>query len=110
MTESGDLARIEPSAKRRLRLTGSAAREETLHADIFIQIRPMDALATRDQTPVGALLWSPMRQTGEPGEWRRDRSAIRKIQDQSIITYAYVLGQRLPELTPRNTHATTSTK
>jgi len=89
---------LQPSAERLLRLTRSATRTETLHADIFIQIWPVDPLAARDQTPVGALLGRPMRQTREPGEWHCNGSAIRRVRDQSIIAYA--LGKRLSELTP----------
>jgi hypothetical protein len=38
-----------------------------------------------------------MRQTREPREWRRDGSPIRKVRDQSIVAYAYALGQCSPE-------------
>ena len=45
----------------------------------------MDSLATRNETPVGALRWCPVRQARKPGERHRDRPPIRKVRDQSII-------------------------
>lgn len=99
---------LKPAAKRLVRLTGLATGQETLHADIFIQVGPVYPLATRDQPPVGALLRRPMRQTREPRERHRDRSAIHQVRYQGVVTYAYVLGKCISEFTPRNTHAMTS--
>jgi hypothetical protein len=92
----------EPPAKRLLRLAGFATRQETRHADIFIQLRPVDALATSNQTPVGALRWRPACQSREPSEGHRDRPAIREVNGQSIIAYAYALGQRCFKFSPRS--------
>src|SRR5450759_339834 len=89
---AGRFTPLEPPAKRLLRLTRSATRQETFHADIFIQIRPVDPLATGNETQVGPFRRFPVCQTREPGEWHRDRPAIRKFRDQSIIAYAYALG------------------
>src|SRR6266478_3046842 len=80
----------------------SATRQETIHADIFVQIRPVDPLATGNQTPVSPLRRCPVRQTREPRERNRDRSAIRKVGHQSIVAYAYAQGQRSYEFTPRS--------
>src|ERR1019366_5746175 len=107
---AGQFPPLEPPAKRLLRLTGSATRQETLHADIFIQIWPVDPLATGNETPVGPLRRCPVRQTREPREWHRDRPAICKFRDQSIIAHAYALGQCFPEFSPQSTHAMTSTR
>jgi hypothetical protein len=101
---------LEPPAERLLRLTRSATSQETLHADIFIQIRPVDPLATGNETPVGPLRRRPVRQTRKPGEWHRDCPAIRKFRDQSILAYSCALGLCIPKVSPRSTHAMTSTK
>src|ERR1017187_620312 len=107
---AGQFPPLEPPAKRLLRLTRSATRQETLHADIFIQIWPVNPLATGNETPVGPLRRCPVRQTREPREWHRDRPAICKFRDQSIIAHAYALGQCFPEFSPQSTHAMTSTR
>lgn len=110
LTFAGRFPTLEPPAKRLLRLTRSATSQETLHADIFIQIRPVDTLATGNETPVGPLRRCPMRQTRKPGEGHRNRPAIRKFRDQSIIAYTCALGLCVPKFSPRSTHAMTSTK
>jgi len=76
----------EPPAKRLLPLTRSAASQDALHADIFIQIRPVDPLAACNETPVGALGGRPVCQARVPGEWRGDRPAIRKVTRASLLT------------------------
>jgi hypothetical protein len=107
---AGRFPPLEPPAKRLLRLTRPATRYETLHTDIFIQIWPVDPLATGNEPPVGPLRRCPVRQAGEPREWHRDRPAIRKFRDQSIIAHTYAQGQRFSEFSPRSTHAMTLTK
>src|ERR1035438_131943 len=106
----GQFPPLQPSAKRFLRLTRPATRQETLHADIFIQIWPVDPLATGNQTPVGPLRRCPMRQTREPPEWHRDCPAICEFCLQSVIAHIYALGQCFPEFSPQSTHAMTSTR
>jgi hypothetical protein len=100
---------LEPPAKRLLRFTRSAARKETLHTDIFIEFRPVDPLAARNETPVGALGCGPVRQAREPCEWRRDCPAVRQVHNQRIIAYTYTLCECFPEFSPRSTHAMPST-
>ena len=101
---------LEPKAKRFLCLTGSATRQETRHADIFIQLRPMDTFASRDQTPVGALRWCSVRQAREPGKRHRDRPAIREVRNQSVVANAYTLSKCFLDFSSRSIHARTSTK
>jgi hypothetical protein len=101
---------LEPPAQRLLSLARSATRQETRDADIFIEIGPVDPLATSNKMPVDPLRRCPVRQTREPRERYGDRSAIRKVRDQSIIAYAYALGECSPEFSPRSAHAMTSTK
>ena len=101
---------LEPSPKRLLRLTRSTTRQETLHADVFIQTWPVDPLATGNETPVGPLRRCPVRQTREPRKWHRDRPAIRKFRDQGVIAYTCALSLCVPKFSPRSTHAMTSTK
>ena len=107
---AGRFPPLEPSPKRLLRLTRSTTRQKTLHADVFIQTWPVDPLATGNETPVGPLRRCPVRQTWEPRKWHRDRPAIRKFRDQSIVAHTYALGQCFLEFSPRSTHAMTSTK
>jgi hypothetical protein len=100
---------MEPAAKRLLRLTRSTAGQKALHADIFIQIRPVDPLATRDETPVGAFHSRPVCQTGEPGQWHGDGPTIRQVYNQRVIADTYTQGPCFPEFSSRNTHAISAT-
>jgi len=88
LLSTGRFPALEPTTKRLLRLTRSATCQEALHADIFIQIWPADPFATRNQAPVGAFRRRSAGQTWKPGEWDCDGPAIRKVRDQSIVTYA----------------------
>jgi hypothetical protein len=101
---------LEPPAKRLLRFTGSSAGQKTGDADVFIQVRPVDALAARNQAPVGALRRRPVSQTREPGQRRRNRPAIREVRHQRVVTNADAPGQRFRYFIPRSTHAMTPTK
>jgi hypothetical protein len=89
----GGLALLEPAAKGLLRFARATACQQTLHADIFVQVRPMDALAAGDETPVGSLRGRPVRQAREPREWHRDRPAVRKISYESVVAKTNVLSQ-----------------
>src|ERR1019366_2950481 len=109
LTPASRFPPLEPPPKRILRLTRPAARQEALHADILIQIRPVDPFAASNETPVGALRSGPVCQTREPGEWHRDRSAIRKVHDHPIVAHTYGLAQCFSEFSSRSTHAMTST-
>jgi hypothetical protein len=96
---------MEPPATRLLRLAGSTARQQTLHTDIFIQVRPVDPLAAGDKTQVRSLHGRPMRQSREPHDGHGDRPAIRKFRHQSIVAQTYAPGQCFPEFKARSTHA-----
>lgn len=101
---------LEPPPKRLLGLSRSAARQEALHTDIFIQIRPVDTLASPNQTPLPSLAYAPLCQAWEPGQRNRDRPAVSKVHDQSIIAHRYALCHWLYKFSPGSTHAMPSVR
>jgi hypothetical protein len=100
---------MEPPAQRLLRLTRSTTCQEASHANVFIEVGPVDPLAATDETPVGTLRRSPVRQTRKPSEWHCDGPAISEIHHQIIIACAYALGHCRCVFMLRSTHAMTST-
>jgi len=72
---------LDASAKGILSLAGLSAGQETFHADIFIQVGPVNSRAVSDKTLVRAFAYRAVRQTGKPGERHGNRPAIRKIGD-----------------------------
>jgi hypothetical protein len=88
---------FEPATKRVLCFARPPARQQALHTDVFIQVRPVHSLTTSNETPVSTLVRSPVRKAREPGEGDCDRPAIHKFHHQSIIVHVYALGQRFPQ-------------
>ena len=70
-------------------LARSPTCEKALDADVFIQIRPMNSLASTDQSPVLQLRGSGMRKPREPRKWSHDGSSVREIYGERIIAYRH---------------------
>ena len=92
-------AGLQPSSERVLCLAGSPAGEKASDTDVFLKIRPVNALSTAYQPPVGAFCGRPMCETGIPQQWHAHRSAVDEINDQSILRDCHGLGERLPQIT-----------
>jgi hypothetical protein len=105
---AGGASALKPSAKGLLRFPGSAPRQKTLNANIFVQIRPVNCFAAPNYTPMRPFFWRPVRQTGEPGKWHCNCPTIRKIGDQRFITDPYILDKCFPDFRIRSIHAMTS--
>ena len=101
-------ARCQPFLERRLALTRRESGKQSLNADVFIQVRPMDTEAASNKSPVVSLLRCPALQTRIPHERRCDRSAVDQVDDQCISRHPDLLGPWCRDLTRQNTHATTS--
>jgi hypothetical protein len=76
---------MEPAPKGRLDLAGPTARQQAFHADILVQVRPMDSYAATNETPIGPLRWRPVRQARKPSQRHGNGPAIGKIDDQRLI-------------------------
>ncbi len=70
------LSSAEPLFEGALALAGRLAKENVFNADVFIEIRPVNALSPGNQAPVIALLGSRMQQPRIPCDRGRDRSPI----------------------------------
>lgn len=105
----GSFPSLEPAAKGVLRFARSAARQQALHADVFVQFRPVDSFATGDETPVVPFGRSSVRQTREPRKRHGDRAAVGEIRNEGILSDTHATRQRGPEFSSRNIHAMTST-
>ncbi|MGH2670402.1 MAG: hypothetical protein ACRDH5_15030, partial [bacterium] len=63
---SSGRAGVQPSSERGLRLPRRSASEKTGDIDVFVEVGPVNAFATADQTPIGAFRRCPMRQARVP--------------------------------------------
>ncbi len=99
------LSRLEPAPKGLLSLARPPACQEAFHANILVQVRPVDSHAAANKTPIGSLRRRPVRQAREPGQRRSDCSAIGKIDDQRLVARSHALSNCVPEFSSRNTHA-----
>jgi hypothetical protein len=63
--------------------------QQTLDADIFVEIRPVDALASPDEPRVIPLGSSPVSQAWEPTDGHGDHAAIRKLESQRVVAYCH---------------------
>jgi len=89
----------EPLGARRSISEGSlvsrprGARQGTSDTDVFVEIRPVDALAATDQTPVRTLRGRPVSKARVPRQGYADGPAVDEIDDQSIFRDCQHAGQ-----------------
>lgn len=62
-----------------------AASEETFHAQVFIDVRPMDAVAGTCNLQVGPLGGGCLQEPRKPGEWHRKNPPIRQVHGQRSL-------------------------
>src|SRR4051794_11086044 len=75
----------EPLLKRALALRRRLPSQEVGDANVFIDLRPMNALAAADQSPGGAFFGACMRQAGIPSKRRGDRAAVRQLHGHRVF-------------------------
>ena len=92
-------AGLEPSSEGVLCLAGRPADEKASDTDVFVKIRPVNALSTAYQPPVGAFRGCPMCETGIPRQWHAHRSAVDEIDDQSVFRDLHALRECLAQIT-----------
>jgi hypothetical protein len=95
---------VQPAPKRRLTLTRLASRQQAYHTNILIQVRPVNAHATANKTPIDPLRRCPMRQTREPRQRHSNvRPSARSTLSASSLTVtprATILTAPLPHSQP----------
>gem|GEM_PF-2436217 len=77
-------ATLEPPLQRFLTLSRRPTSEESLHADVFIEIRPMDSLAGSYEPPLAAFTRAPVGQARIPAQRYGHCSPIGQIDDKRI--------------------------
>lgn len=92
-------AGVEPTLEGALCLGGRAAGKKASHANVFVEIGPVDAFAAPDQAPVHTLRGRAMGKTRVPGQGHADGSAVDEIDDQSLFRDRHALGKRRPQVT-----------
>jgi len=74
--------------------TGAAGRggaaQESFGAEVFVDIRPMDAVPTAARSPVRPLLGRGVQQSGIPCQRNRDRAPVDEIDAQRILVATHV--------------------
>jgi hypothetical protein len=73
--------------------------EKARDTNVFVEIGPVDAFATTDQTPVRTLRDRPVSKAGVPRQRDANGAAIDEIDDQSIVPDGHLLSKRRPQLT-----------
>ena len=98
---------FKPAPKGFWAFTGRPACKQTVHANVFVQVRPVDAFAIADQLPVRAFRGIGIGQTRELGQGHGDRAAIGQAHDQGIFRqrnrggpWDLCLGRRSSHVTP----------
>jgi hypothetical protein len=70
------------------------APQKTCHAEIFIDIGPVDALAVTKELPIRPLRWRRVEQARKPDERYADSSAIDQRHGQLILGHKNILRPR----------------
>jgi len=76
---------FEPTFQRRLTFAGRLAGQEIVHADVFIQVRPVDPASVADQSPVTALVGRAVRQTRIPNDGRGNLATVGQIDEHRLV-------------------------
>ena len=76
------------SADQDVALWGRCTTQESLNAEVFIDIRPMDAKASAGQLPVLTLCGRGVQEAGVPGQWHGDGASILQINGQLVVAAA----------------------
>jgi hypothetical protein len=90
---------LQPAPKRRLTLTRLTSRQQACHANIFIEVRPVDTHAAANKIPMNPLRRTPMRQTRGPCQRHGYGPAIGKIDAQRLLAHRHApCNQAMPSL------------
>lgn len=87
---SNGIATLEPTVKRRLTFAGRFAGQKTIHADVLVQIRPVNARTATDQAPPAALFGRAVNQPWKPRERYDDGAAVGKLHRDRFVGQLYV--------------------
>jgi len=94
VTFGSGLSRLEPLLKGGLTLLGPAPGNDISDADIFIYVRPIDALAIPDEPMIVPFLPRSMQETGIPAERDRYGPPVVELHPQAIFGDLYLRNVR----------------
>jgi hypothetical protein len=92
------LSAIEPAFEGRLRFARTPTGEKPFNADVFIKIRPVNALPVADEPPPRPLGIAAVCQPRVPNQGNTDRPAINQVDNQRIGSEPDPLRTRLADL------------
>ena len=85
------LPRFEPFFEGTLAFTGGLAGQNIFHADVLVQVRPVDAFAAADEPPLGAFARRAVQQARIPRERRGHGASVGQFQGQRVFGHGDVL-------------------
>jgi hypothetical protein len=98
--------RIEPALERLLALTRRPTSQQVLHADVFINIRPVNSTPRADEAPALTLFHGGVGETRVPRQRRGDRATVRELDRQRVVADDDVDSGRRPGFNWRRTRST----
>ena len=96
---------LQPALERLLALAGRFAKHQALDADVFVQVRPVDAFAAPNQPPVVPFLRRAVLQARKPRERRSHVTPVGKFDTQRFAGHAHVFCERRPWFNCQSIHA-----
>ena len=76
---------VEPSFQRRLALGRRLAENEVFHANVLVQLRPVNSATISDESPILPFLCCPMAKAWKPGQRNGNRATIREFSTDRVI-------------------------
>lgn len=89
---------FEPALQRGLRFPRAPAGEKILDSNILIEFRPVNAMASPDESPISLLRRGPLGEPRVPADRNGQGSTIYEIDDQGVVRDPDVLRRSLPNL------------
>src|SRR5437879_13917651 len=78
--------------------------QESLRAQIFIDIRPVDAITCAAEFPVPTLVWGGIEKPWIPDQGNNNRASVHEVDRQSVLSEVNVL-DALSGLNVRTLHS-----
>lgn len=97
---------LEPPLQRGLRLPRRSTGKQALDAYVFVEVRPMNALATPNEAPLRPLGDRSMCEPRIPSQRDGETAAVRQIDDERVARDLDSLCQSRSNVDCRRTHAT----
>ena len=76
----------QPFFERLLALARRLPREEPLHADVLVEIGPVDSFTVANEPPFFLFLRASMSEARIPGDRKQDRAAVAQIDCQRVVS------------------------